>query len=456
VRRLGTTAAAAAVLAAAGLAIALVALVVLQPQAAFAAWAAAGTGNGSAAATFVQRAQAPTATRVGSSVQLDWSAATLDQGTPVTGYTVLRHTGQGASTEICTTTVPTRSCTDSAPVVGAVQYGVIATYRSWAGQESPLTPFTFDQTPPVTSLTSTPAPNAAGWNNTAVTITLTATDAASAVASITYRIGAGSPVTVTGSSTSFGVSTAGQTSITYYATDTAGNVETTKSYTVKIDTTAPTTPTITAISNDSGTAGDRVTNVAAQTLSGTAEPGATVTIRRGATTYPTTVAAANGTYSVPVTLVEGVNTFTATATDPAGNNSSASTPFNVTLDTVLPTQTITDPKNGVAYKNNTGPAASQWANTCAGAPGACGTTADSGSGITSVTLSLRNTVANTCWTGSGTTYLACGSPLSVTGTTTWSKFISYTVVTGKSLQLTITVTDLAGNVTTGAVTFTAQ
>jgi hypothetical protein len=434
------------------------ALVVLQPQAASAAWAAAGTGNGPAAATFVHRAEAPTATRVGSSVRLDWSAVTLDEGTAVTGYTVLRHTGQGGVTEICTTTEPTRSCTDSAPVQGAVQYGVVARFRSWAGQESPLTPFTFDQTPPVTSLTSAPAPNAAGWNNTAVTITLTATDAASAVASITYRIGTGSPVTVTGSSTSFPVSIEGQTPVTYYATDTAGNVEAARSYTVKIDTAPPPAPTFTAISNDSGVLSDRVTNVAAQTLSGTAEPGTIVTIRRGATTFPTTIVAGNGTYSVPVTLVEGVNAFTATATDQAGNNSSASAPFNVTLDTVLPTLTITDPKNGVAYRNNTGPAANQWANTCSGYPGACGTATDTGPGVTSVTLTLRDTVANTCWSGTGTTYATCGSQLGVTtvGTSQWWRSITYSVVTGRSLQLTITVTDLAGNFTSGTVNFTAQ
>ena len=187
-------------------------------------------------------------------------------------------------------------------------------------------------------MTSNPVPNAAGWNKSAVTITLTATDA-SPVANITYRIGAGSPVTVAGSSTSFAVSAQGQTTITYSATDTFGNVETTKSYTVKIDTTAPATPTINnSISNDSGTPDDRVTNVAAQTLSGTAEAGSTVTISRGSHDFPSTVAAANGTYSVPVTLVEGANSFTAVATDPAGNTSTASTALTATLDTVAPTR----------------------------------------------------------------------------------------------------------------------
>jgi large repetitive protein len=276
------------------------------------------------------------------------------------------------------------------------------------------------------------------------------------VSGITYRVGAGSPVTVTGSSTSFGVAAQGSTVISYSATDAYGNVEATRSYTVKIDTTAPNAPAISTISNDTGTAGDRVTNVAAQTLAGSAEPGATVTVSRGATTYPSVVAAANGSFSVPVTLVAGANFFTAVAVDAAGNASTASSGFSVTLDAVLPTLTITDPKSGVAYTNNTGPAANRWANTCAAIPGACGTASDSGSGITSVTLVLRDTVANTCWTGSGTAYATCGSPLAVTGTTSWSKPMVYNVVKARSLQLTITVTDLAGNVTTGTVSFTAQ
>jgi len=431
-------------------------LVVLQPQAASAAWAATGSGNAPAAATSVHRAAAPTATQVGSSVNLSWAAVTLDEGTAATGYTVLRHSGIGVVTPICTTVEPTRSCTDTAPVQGAVQYGVVARFRSWTGQESPLTPFTLDASPPVTTAASSPAPNGAGWNNGAVTLTLTATDASS-VASITYQVGAGSPVTAAGSSTSFGVSAQGQTMISYYARDAFGNVEAAKSYTVRVDMNAPATPTINnSISSDSGAAGDRVTNVAAQTLTGIAEAGSTVTISRGATTFPSVVAAANGTYSVPVTLVQGANSFTAVATDQAGNNSPASAAVSATLDTVAPTATITDPKNAVAYRDNSGPAAGRWANTCAGVPGACGTASDSGSGVTSVRLALRDTTTNTCWSGSGTAYAACGSALGVTGTTAWSRAIAYGVVAGRSLQLTITVTDLAGNGGTGTVSFSTQ
>ena len=155
-----------------------------------------------------------------------------------------------------------------------------------------------------------------------------------------------------------------------------------------------------------------------------------------------------------MTLVEGANSFTAVAVDQAGNSSTASAGFAVTLDTVAPNLVITDPRNGVAYKNG-GQGADSWSNTCAGTPGACGTASDSGSGVTSVALTLRNTATNTCWTGAGTTYAACGSPLGLTGTTTWSLPIIYNVVKSSSLQLTLIGTDLAGNVATSTVSFTA-
>ena len=169
------------------------------------------------------------------------------------------------------------------------------------------------------------------------------------------------------------------------------------------------------------------------------------------------VAAANGTYSAPVTLVEGANSLTAVATDPAGNASPASAGLTVSLDTVAPTVTITDPQNGLAYKNG-GPAGpGRWMDTCGGTPGACGTSSDSGSGVTSVTLVLQDTGANTCWPGTGTTFVACGTPLGITGTmAAWSKAIAYNVVNGLSLRLTITATDLAGNVGTATVSFSAQ
>ncbi len=62
---------------------------------------------------------------------------------------------------------------------------------------------------------------------------------------------------------------------------------------VTIDTGAPVAPAITSFSNDSGVAGDHVTNDNTLSLTGTAEAGATVKVYDGATLLGS--AAANGT-----------------------------------------------------------------------------------------------------------------------------------------------------------------
>lgn len=446
-------------------ALVLAVLAALTPtQVASAAWSASGLGAGQTNAISVQRASAPTATAVGASVRLDWDPVTLADGTSVLGYAVLRDAGAGAGdvTEVCTTAAPIRTCTDDAPVRATASYSVVARFLLWEGEQSPPTSFTPDLVPPVTTLTSTPAPNGAGWNNTApVGISLTATDDDSGVASITYRIGTGAWVTVAGSTATFTVAAEGQTTISYYATDVAGSVESTRSYTVRIDTVAPASPSLTAISDDTGaSASDLVTNQATQNLLGTAEPGATVTVSRGATTLGTAVAAGNGTFAVPLTLVEGTNVFTAVATDPAGNSSAPSAQLEVKLDTVAPTVTIFDPKDGVAYRNSAGPQPNRWALTCNGTPGACGDASDASSGVATVTVELRDTNAGTCWTGSGGNHGPCGPALTATGTTGWSLPIPYDAISGRTadrgLTLTASAVDIAGNAGTASVRFSAD
>jgi hypothetical protein len=104
---------------------------------------------------------------------------------------------------------------------------------------------TTDTTPPVTLALASPSPNGNGWNNTNVVVTLNSTDAgpgASGVEQVTYSVtgaqGIGSTV-VPGASTSFTVSTEGTTTITFFGTDNAGNIEAPKTITVRIDKTPP-------------------------------------------------------------------------------------------------------------------------------------------------------------------------------------------------------------------------
>ena len=103
----------------------------------------------------------------------------------------------------------------------------------------------------------------------------------------------------------------------------------------------------TSISSDTGaSATDRITSTASQTLSGTAEAGSSVTVRRGATVLGTVTANASGVFTLgPVTLTAGSNVFTATATDAAGNTSVASANFVVTLDGVEPFSVVISPSD---------------------------------------------------------------------------------------------------------------
>ena len=99
---------------------------------------------------------------------------------------------------------------------------------------------------------------------------------------------------------------------------------------------------IASIAADSGTsATDLITNVAANTVRGTGEPGATVVLTRAGTQVGTATVAADGTWSVPVTLTEGAATYTATATAQAGNTATAS--HDIRLDTVAPVVTQAAP-----------------------------------------------------------------------------------------------------------------
>src|SRR5262249_54013874 len=88
-----------------------------------------------------------------------------------------------------------------------------------------------DTIPPVTTAVASPGPNANGWNNSNVTITLNSTDSepgGTGVKQITYSASGAQTIastTLMGASTSFTISTEGITTITFFGTDNAGNVE---------------------------------------------------------------------------------------------------------------------------------------------------------------------------------------------------------------------------------------
>jgi hypothetical protein len=100
---------------------------------------------------------------------------------------------------------------------------------------------TTDIVPPTTTATLSPAANAAGWNKTSVTVTLSATDnpGGSGVRDVHYAVGVNPEVTVAGSSATVGFTSEGVSSLGYYARDKAGNVESRNTLPVRIDETPP-------------------------------------------------------------------------------------------------------------------------------------------------------------------------------------------------------------------------
>lgn len=214
-------------------------LAALAPTA-VAAWLVSASGTGRASASTIERGAAPAATAGPGQVTLTWPATRLSSGAGVTGYRVLRHDGATVTTA-CTAVAPATTCQDPSPVPTTVSYGVVATVSSWAGAESPLTSFTFDTTAPETTASITPAPNAAGWSNTDVSVLLSATDSGAGVVSVVWSLDGGAPVTTAGASVTVPVSGTGEHTLVFHAVDRAGNVEATRTRTIRIDPVAPVT-----------------------------------------------------------------------------------------------------------------------------------------------------------------------------------------------------------------------
>jgi hypothetical protein len=124
----------------------------------------------------------------------------------------------------------------------------VESQNQW-GTEISLTRQAIDTSAPSTSATRSPAANPAGWNNTAVSVLLNAGDTGVAgVRRITYSASGANPIgttVVNGSNASVPINAEGVTNVFYAATDNWGNVESTKVITVRKDTVAPSTPTVT-------------------------------------------------------------------------------------------------------------------------------------------------------------------------------------------------------------------
>lgn len=123
--------------------------------------------------------------------------------------------------------------------------------------------------------------------------------------------------------------------LTAKAFDAAGNTSAASGGLIVTIDTAVAAPTGLGLANDL----DALTNTSTPTITGTAEAGSTIVLYEGALSLGTVTAhSTTGAWSLsPASLSEGAHTLSATAVDPAGNSSAASSAFIVTVDTVAPT-----------------------------------------------------------------------------------------------------------------------
>ena len=178
-----------------------------------------------------------------------------------------------------------------------------------------------DDGSPLTVASSTPAPNAGGWNREAVSITLSASDAGSGVSSTQYRL-AGAPHWTTYTAP-FAVSKQGLSTYEYRSTDKTGNVEAIKTLKVRIDSTHPLTK---ALGNVTVTRGRRAT--LCLRVDDSVAPQATVTVkiyRRGVLKKTLKLGLRATKRTVKYTgyicqLPRGTYTWKVYATDLAGNS----------------------------------------------------------------------------------------------------------------------------------------
>ncbi|EHA1125964.1 hypothetical protein FG475_12595, partial [Vibrio navarrensis] len=139
--------------------------------------------------------------------------------------------------------------------------------------------------------------------------------------------------------------------ITAKATDSANNVSSSSSaLSVTIDTTAPSAPSTPdlAASSDTGTSNtDNLTNDTTPTFIGTGTTGDTVTLVSNVDGTIGSAVVSGGVWSITASsaLTGGDHTITARATDTAGNTADSAS-LAITLDTSVPTPTITTPIEG--------------------------------------------------------------------------------------------------------------
>ncbi|MEZ2389754.1 hypothetical protein AB6813_09435 [bacterium RCC_150] len=320
-------------------------------------WQTLSSSNFAASrADAVPQGSTPAGSLSGSNVTLSWAAATTPGGHAVSGYTVARYSSATGGTKVaagggCSGTVSGLGCTEQSVPGGTWYYTVTPVLSLWTGTESARsTGVSTDTTPPTVTVTSiSPAPNGAGYNTTSpVTVNLSATDNAggSGVANITYAIDGGSTVTVNAATAAVSVNGDGNHTISYFATDVAGNAGTAQSQTVKVDTTKPTVG-VSSISPTPNANGYNNTNTVTVNLNATdAGSGVASISYKVDTANQVTVSGASAAVSVSGPGQHNIIYF---ATDATGNVADSQTQ-SISIDTAAPTVSSVTMANGGTAK----------------------------------------------------------------------------------------------------------
>jgi Pectinesterase/MBG domain/Bacterial Ig-like domain/Immunoglobulin domain len=193
-----------------------------------------------------------------------------------------------------------------------------------------------DAAPPVTAAALSQEPNAAGWHNADVTLTLAAADndGGSGLREIIYSVN-GAVSHVHGTPAVIHVTTEGTTTVVFYSKDRAGNTEVAQTVTIKLDKTAPVIGDVTRTAANA--AGWNNTDVTAQYEATDAGSG----FASGATQSDT----------VSFTNEGAGQSHTFTVEDLAGNAASA-TVSGVNIDRTAPTVGVVRPSEGAFYALN--------------------------------------------------------------------------------------------------------
>jgi hypothetical protein len=194
--------------------------------------------------------------------------------------------------------------------------------------------FTLDLVAPTTTLALAPAADGRGWNDSAVTVTLSAADSGSGPDKTYYSLDGGDSISVYDAAAKPVVTAEGTTAVLYYSTDVAGNVEAVKGVAVHVDTTRPSTaPVLSPPANGAGWNNRPVTLALTATDAGS---GPDKTYYRLGTSGPFIV---YDPAAKPAVTAEGTTTVEYYSTDLVGNAESAAS-LTVRIDSTAPVTSV--------------------------------------------------------------------------------------------------------------------